>query len=163
MRISKNQNRQTKGYVQILKKNDFIAATKIKLGENLLKIISQSYFWCTKRCYKCLKRASAKISVLQILSEHFRCQLIASLFVKYSVSSSRICFVSIAALLPHFEFLNIPPNMVYSLEDSGIKSRLLIMRVYFKLRIISTKITVLLLCTKHAALTISGGFICHEH
>ena len=52
--------------------------------------------------------------------------------------------------------------MVYSLKDPGIRSTLLIMRVYFKKQIISTKRTVLLLCTKHTALTISGGFICNE-
>ena len=46
---------------------------------------------------------------------------------------------------------------------SGIRFTLLIMRVYFKMQIISKKRTVLLLCTKHTALTISGGFICYEH
>ena len=136
-----------------------MAATKIKLGENLLKIIYQTYFWCTKRCYKGLKGDSAKISVLEILRDYFHCQLIGPLFVKYSINSSPICFVSIAALLPHFEFC----SMVYSLEDPGITSTLLTMRVYFKMQIISTKRTVLLLCTKHNAWIISGDFICYEH
>ena len=144
-------------------KNNFIAAIKIKLGENLLKIILLTSFWCRKRYYKSLKGASANISILEIFSNYFRCQLIAPLFVKYSINSSRICFISIAALLPYFEFCNISPNMVYSLEDPGIRSTSLTMRVYFKMQIISTKRTALLLCTKHTAWTISEAFICHEH
>ena len=140
-----------------------MAATKIKLSENLLKIILQTYVWCTKRCYKGLKWAGAKISILEILSDYFCCQLIAPLFVQYSINSSRICFVSIATLLPHFEFCSIWSKMVYSLKDPGIRSTLLIMRVYFKMQIISTKRTVLLLCTKYTALTISRGFICYEY
>ena len=48
MGISKNYDRRTRECVQILEKNNFIAATKIKLGENLLKIIPQSYFLVDK-------------------------------------------------------------------------------------------------------------------
>ena len=139
-----------------------MAATKIKLSENLLKIILQTYFWCTKRCNKGLKWAGAKISILEILSDYFCCQLIAPLFMQYSINSSRICFVSIATLLPHFEFCSIWSNMVYSLEDPSIRSTLLIMREYFKMQKISAKRTVLLLFTKHTALTILGSFICYE-
>ena len=142
-----------------------MTATKIKLNENLLKIILQTYFWCTKRCNKGLKWAGAKISILEILSDYFCCQLIAPLFVQYFISSSRICFVSIATLLPHFEFCSlwfILLKMVYSLKDPGIRSTLLIMRVYFKMQKISAKRTVLLLFTEHTALTILGSFICYE-
>ena len=142
-----------------------MTATKIKLNENLLKIILQTFFWCTKRCYKGLKWAGIKISILEILSDYFCCQLIAPLFVQYSISSSRICFVSIATLLPHFEFCSlwfILLKMVYSLKDPGIRSTLLIMRVYFKMQKISAKRTVLLLFTEHTALTILGSFICYE-
>ena len=59
MRKSKNQNRKTRD-VQILEINNFMAATKIKLRENLLKIIFQTYFWCTKMCYKDFNGTSAK-------------------------------------------------------------------------------------------------------
>ena len=45
--------------------------------------------------------------------------------MKYSINSSRISLVSIAALLPNFEFCSISSNLVYSPEDPGIRSPLL--------------------------------------
>ena len=96
MRISQNKERQTREYFQILEENKF--------GENLRKIIFQTYFLCTKSCYKHLKGASAKILNLKIFSDYFLCQLVAPLFIKYAISFSQICFVSIAALLLHLNF-----------------------------------------------------------
>ena len=93
--------------------NNFISATKIKLGENLLKNELQTYFLGTK------------ISVLKILNNYISCQLIVLLSMKYSINSSRISFVSIAALSPHFEFCSVSHNLVYSPEDPGIRSPLL--------------------------------------
>ena len=109
---------------------DFIAATKINFGKKLLKIIFQTYFLWTKRCYKGLKGASAKISVLKILSGYFRCQVVTPLFVKYTINFLRISFVLIAALLPHFKFWRISPNMVYPLEDSGNRT-IIVPWIYF--------------------------------
>ena len=127
MKISKTEDRKTKyrWYFQVLGENNFIAATKKCKVKMYLKIICQSYFWCTKKHYKGLYWAIAKISVLKILSDCFRCQLIASLFIKYSLDSSRIFIVSITALLPYLEFCSIPPNLVHSPEDPGIRSPLL--------------------------------------
>ena len=45
--------------------------------------------------------------------------------MKYSVNSSRISFVSVAALLPYLEFCSMLPNLVYSPEDPGVRSPLL--------------------------------------
>ena len=78
-----------------------------------------------KKVQKILYGASAKISVLKMLSDCFHCQLIGPLFMKCSVSFSQISFVSVAALLPHLGFRSMTPNLVYSLEDSGIRSPLL--------------------------------------
>ena len=103
--------------------NSFIA--EIKFGENLLKNYFSNLFLVHKKVQKILYGASAKISVLKILSDCFHCQLIAPLFMKCSVNSSRISFVSVDALLPHIGFCSMSPNLVYSLEDPGIRSPLL--------------------------------------
>lgn len=76
-----------------------MALTKIKLGKDLL----QAYFWYTKT-YEGLKLARTKITILKLLKDLFSSQLTAPLLMKYSMNSSQIYFVSIAALLPHSEF-----------------------------------------------------------
>ena len=76
-------DRQTKEYFQIFEENNFIATTKIKFGENLLKIIFQTYILSTNRYCKGLKGANAKTSILQILSDSFRRQLFAPLFPQF--------------------------------------------------------------------------------
>ena len=90
-----------------------------------LKNIFQANFWCKKRYYKVLNGASAKTSVLKIISDCFPCQLIALLFMKYSINSSRISFVSITALLPHLGFSRVLPNLVHSPKKAGNRSLLL--------------------------------------
>ena len=139
MKISKNQDRQTRGYFKILEENILIAATKIKFlkkKKGLVKIyfhiIFQTYFWCTESCYQGLKGASAKIPILKIFSDYFHCQLVAPSFVKYFINFLPISSAPIAALLLLFEFCSISPNTVYSFEDPGIRSTLLTMRLYFK-------------------------------